>query len=103
MLVTGVQQSKSVIPIPVYTLIEIISPLGLLQTIELSSLCYTVGPCWLAILNVYVCSVTSVMTQWAGAYQTPLSMGWEALFIFIFSVLFIDLFTVLWWFCHTLT
>ena len=37
-LVTGVQRSKSVIPIPVYILIEIISPFWLLQTIELGML-----------------------------------------------------------------
>ena len=80
MLVTGVQQSKSVIPMQVYILIQIVFPLGLLQNIELSSLCYTIGPCWLAILNVCVCSVASVMSQWAVAHQTSLSMGWEALF-----------------------
>ena len=79
-LVTGVQQSKSVIPIQVYILTQIVFPLGLLQNIELSSLYYTLGPCWLAILNMCVCLVTSVITQWAVAHQTPLSMGWEALF-----------------------
>ena len=80
LLVTGVQESKSVISIQVYILIQIVFPLGLLQNIELSSLCYTLGPCWLAILNMCVHPVTSVMTQWAVAHQTPLSMGWEALF-----------------------
>ena len=30
------------------------SHLGLLHNVEQSSLCYTVGPCWLSILNIAV-------------------------------------------------
>ena len=51
-LVSGIQQSDSVIHIHVSILFRIISPFRLLQSIEQSSLCYTVGPCWLSILNI---------------------------------------------------
>ena len=43
-LVSGVQQSNSVIHIHVYILFQILFPFRLLQNIEQSSLCYTVGP-----------------------------------------------------------
>ena len=49
-LVSGVQQSNSVIHIHVYILFQILFPFRLLQNIEQSSLCYTVGPCWLSII-----------------------------------------------------
>ena len=49
-LVSGVQQSDSVIYIHVFILFHILFPLTLLQNIEQSSLCYTVGPCW---FNLY--------------------------------------------------
>ena len=57
MLVSGVQQSDSVQHIHVSILFQILFPFRLLQNIEQSSLCYTVGPCWLSILNitVYTC------------------------------------------------
>ena len=55
MLVSGVQQSDSVIHIHVSILFQIRFPFSLLQHIEQSSLCYTVGPCWLPILNIVVC------------------------------------------------
>ena len=42
-LVSGVQQSDSVIHIHVSILFLILFPFRLLQTIEQSSLCYTVG------------------------------------------------------------
>ena len=51
-LVSGVQQSDSVIPIQVPLLFQILFPFRLLENIEQSSLCYTVGPCWLSILNI---------------------------------------------------
>ena len=34
---------------------QILCPFRLLQNVEYSSLCYTVGPCWLSILNIVVC------------------------------------------------
>ena len=58
-LVSGVQQSDSVIRIHVSTLFQVLSPFRLSQNIEQSSLCYTVGPCWLSILNTAVCTCQS--------------------------------------------
>ena len=55
MLVSGVQQSDSVIHIHVSILFQIFFPLRLLQNIEQSSLRYTVGPCWLSISSIVVC------------------------------------------------
>ena len=40
-------------------LCKILFPFRLLDNIEQSSLCYTVGPCWLSILNVAVCTCQS--------------------------------------------
>ena len=34
---------------------QFLSPYSLLQSIEPSSLCYIVGPCWLSIVNIAVC------------------------------------------------
>ena len=55
-LVSGVQQSDSVIHIHVSILFQILFPFRLSDNIEQSSLCYTVGPCWLSILNIAVCT-----------------------------------------------
>ena len=49
-LVSAVQKSDSVIRIHVSILFQILFPFRLLQSIEQSFLCYTVGPCWLSIL-----------------------------------------------------
>ena len=57
-LVSGVQQSDSVIHEQVSILFQICSPFRLLQSIEQSSLCCTVGLCWLSILNIVVCVCT---------------------------------------------
>ena len=54
-LVSGVQQSHSVIHIHTSILFQILFQFRLLQDTEQSSLCYTVGPCWLSILNFSVC------------------------------------------------
>ena len=56
-LVSGVQESDSVIYLHVSILSQILFPFSLLHNIEQSSLCYTVDPCWLSILNtpVYTC------------------------------------------------
>ena len=53
-LVSGVQQSDSVIHTHVCILFQILFPSRSLQCIEQSSLWYTVGPCWLCILYVVV-------------------------------------------------
>ena len=63
MLFSGVQQGDSVIhTVFSYTYIyiyffQILFPYMLLQNIEYSSLCYTVGPCWLSILYLLVSTV----------------------------------------------
>ena len=46
MLVSGVQQSDSVIHIHVSILFQILFPFRLLHNIGQRSLCYTVGPCF---------------------------------------------------------
>ena len=51
--VSGVQQSDSVLYIHIYILFQIIFHYKLLQDIEYSSLCYTVGPC-LSILKLFI-------------------------------------------------
>ena len=53
MLVSGVQQSDSVtyIHVSIYSF-----QILLLHNTEHSSLCYTVGPFWLSILNITVCT-----------------------------------------------
>ena len=57
-LVSGVQHSDSVIPIHVSILFQILFLCRLLDNVEQSSLCCTVGPCWLSILNIAVYSIT---------------------------------------------
>ena len=56
-LVSGVQQSDSVIHVSI--LFQILFPFRLLQNTEQISLCYTVGPCWSSILNIAVCACQS--------------------------------------------
>ena len=46
----GIQQSDLVIHIQISSLFQVIFPFRLLHNIEESSLCYTIGPCWLFIL-----------------------------------------------------
>ena len=58
-LVSGVQQSDSVIHIHVSILFQVLFPFRLLQDIEQTSLCYTVDPYWLSILNMAVCTCQS--------------------------------------------
>ena len=41
--------------IHVSVLFQILFPFRLLQSIEQSSLCYTVGLCWISILNIALC------------------------------------------------
>ena len=62
MLVSGVQQSDSVIHLHVSILFQILFPCRLLQDIEQSFLCYTVGPCWLSILNIVVFWMMAILT-----------------------------------------
>ena len=66
-LVSGVQQSDSYIYVCMYThiLFQVIFHYTLLQDIEYSSLCYTMGPYWLSSLYIVVCicySETSILS-----------------------------------------
>ena len=61
MIVSGAQQSNSVIYIHVSILPQTPLPWRPPHSIEQSSLCSTVGPCWLSILNV------AVYTHWSQA------------------------------------
>ena len=45
-LVSGIQQGDAVIHMRVSVLFQVLFLLKLLQNMELSSLCYTLGPCW---------------------------------------------------------
>ena len=77
-LVSGVQQSDSVI------LFQTLFPFRLLQYTECSSLCYTVGLCWLSIpyqikMTVFLLScnsflsVTPVLTCHCKKFETKMS------------------------------
>ena len=49
-LISGVQKNDSVIEAVLFIVFQILFPFKLLQSIEQSSLCYTVGSFWLPIL-----------------------------------------------------
>ena len=53
-LVSGVQQSESVIHIHISTFLKILFPYRSLWSIEKSSLCYTVGPYELSVFYIVV-------------------------------------------------
>ena len=59
MLVSGVQQSDSVMYTHAPIIFEILFPFRLLQNIEPSSLCYAVGSCWFSLLKIAVCTCQS--------------------------------------------
>ena len=69
-LVSGVQQSDSVIHIHVCILFQILFPFRLLHNTEQGSLCYAVGPCWLSFLSIPVCTCQS--QTWHLLAQTTL-------------------------------
>ena len=58
-IVAGAQQSDAAIHIPVSVLPQIPFPSRLPHNTEQSPLCYTVGPCWVPILNTAVCTCPS--------------------------------------------
>ena len=60
-LVSGVQQMANDLVIHVYVSIpfQILCPSGLLGNIKQSSLYYTVGPCWVSVLNMAVSTCQS--------------------------------------------
>ena len=59
MLVSGEQWGDSAIHAYVSILPQTPLPSRLPHNIEQNSLCYTVGPCWLSILNIVVCTCPS--------------------------------------------
>ena len=58
-IISGRQQRSSIIQIHASILPQAPLPSRLPHNIEQSSLCYTVGPCWLSILNTAVCTCPS--------------------------------------------
>ena len=58
-VVSGAQQSDSAIHIHVSILPQTPCPSRLSHNTEQSSLCCTVGPCWLSILSIAVCTCPS--------------------------------------------
>ena len=56
LIVSGEQQRDSAIYIHVPILPQTPLPSRLPHNVEQSSICYTVGPCWLSILRVAVCT-----------------------------------------------
>ena len=54
-LISGGQQSDSLVRIHAFLLCEVLFPYRLFQNIAQSSLYYTVGPCWSSILNIVIC------------------------------------------------
>ena len=83
MLVSGIQQSDSIILIHVSILSKILFLYSLFQSIQQSSLCYTLGPCWLSILNLWAvflfqnlkngvfCDITFLHTPYTLPYLLP--------------------------------
>ena len=59
LIVSGEQQKDSAIHTHIYILPQTPLPSRLSHNIEQSSICYTVGPCWLSILNISVCTCWS--------------------------------------------
>ena len=82
MLVSGVQQTDSVIHIHASTLFQILSLFRLLQNIEQCSLYYTVDYCWLSSLNTAVCTCQSQTPNLALLPTLP----WQTLSSFSKSV-----------------
>ena len=71
-LVSGVQQSESVMHIHISTLFQIVFPYRSLQSTEQSSLCCTVGLYQLSILNIVVCICQSQSPNLSLPPLTPL-------------------------------
>ena len=59
-IVSGGQQRDSAVYIHVTILLQASLPSRLPHNIEQSSLCYTIGPCWLFILNIAVWTSDSI-------------------------------------------
>ena len=85
MIVSGVVYRDSAIHTHVSILTQTPLPSRLPHNIEQSSLCYTVGPCWLSILNIAVCTcwsqsevkLLSHIRLWTVDYQAFPSIGFS--------------------------
>ena len=81
-MVPGAQQSNSAIHTHVSIFPQTPLPSSLPHSIEQSSLCYTIGPCWISTLNiaVYISPVQLLSrvwlfaTPWTAACQASLSI-----------------------------
>ena len=74
-LVSGVQQSESIIHIPISTHFQILFPYRALQSTEQSSLCYTVGSYYLSILHTVVCICQSQSPNLSLLPPPPFPLG----------------------------
>ena len=59
--VSSAQQSGSVTHLRVSVLFQILFPFRLLPEVEQSSLCYTIGPCWLSFFVVVLKSFLNLL------------------------------------------
>ena len=62
--------AKSVIHVSI--LFQIVFPLRLLWSIEQSSPCYSVGSCWLSLLNIAVCTFSPKLPVYLSPLPSPL-------------------------------
>ena len=72
MVVSGEQRRDSVIHIHTSILPQTLLPSRLACNIEWNSLCYTIGPCWLSILNISVCTWPSGHTSFSTLILTTM-------------------------------
>ena len=71
----------------IYTVFRIPSHYGLLQDIEYSSLCYTVGPCYLSILLIVVCICQS---QTPNLSISPFTLWLPSVCLLFFFLIFLN-------------
>ena len=72
-ILLGEHQRYSAIHIVVFILPQILLLFRLPHNIEQSSMCYTVGPCWLSILNIAECTCPSQTPELSLPPILPLS------------------------------
>ena len=74
-IVSGGQQKDSTTHMCVSILSQAPLPSRLPHNIEQSSMCCTVGPCWLSILNTAVYTHPYVFTKWTLCVHFPVLLG----------------------------
>ena len=72
-VVSGGQPKDSAAHIHASILPQHSLPSRLSHNIEQSSLCYTVGPCWLFILNITVCTFKPILLTISSLHHSPLT------------------------------